>query len=117
VKVVIVDDDVDSLKVMSQFLKLKGVDVLGEARDGKKAVELYRELKPDVIITDMKMPDYDGVFVINEIKKFDPKAKIIVVTAYQEYEFDRNKVFSTLLKPYKVDELVAKIKEAENLLV
>lgn len=116
-KVVIVDDDEDSLQLMSRFLKLKGIDVLGEARDGKKAVEMYRELKPDVIVTDMKMPVYDGVFVINEIKKFDPKAKIIVVTAYQEYEFDRKEVFSTLLKPYNVDELIAKIKEVENLLI
>jgi len=117
INVIVVDDDEDSVKLMSQFLKLKGVNVLGEATDGKVAVEMYKEKKPDLIITDMKMPDYDGVYVINEIKKFDPKARIIVVTAYQEYEFDKSKVFSTLIKPYNVDDLLAKIKEVEDLLV
>ena len=117
IKVIIVDDDEDSLKLMSQFLKLKKVNVIGEARGGKEAVELYKELKPDVIVTDMKMPDYDGVYVINEVKKFDPNAKIIVVTAYQEYKFDRNEVFATLIKPYNVEDLLEQIKKIENLLV
>ena len=115
--VIIVDDDEDSLQLMSQFLKVKGVNVIGEAKGGKEAVEMYKELKPDMIITDMKMPDYDGVYVINEIKKFDPKAKIIVVTAYQEYDFDKNTVSATLFKPYNVDDLLTKIKEVEDLLV
>ena len=52
----------------------------------------------------MKMPEYDGVYVINKIIEFDPGAKIIVVTAYQEYNFDKKKVFSTLIKPYNVEE-------------
>jgi len=117
INVVIVDDDEDSLQLMSQFLKVKGVNVIGEARDGKEAVEMYKEQKPDMIITDMKMPEYDGVYVINEIKKFDPKAKIIVVTAYQEYDFDKNTVSATLFKPYNVDDLLTKIKEVEDLLV
>ena len=117
INVIIVDDDEDSLQLMSQFLKLKGVKVIGEAREGKTAVDLYKELKPDVIITDMKMPEYDGAYVINEITKYDPGAKIIVVTAYQEYNFDRTKVFSTLIKPYNVEELLLKIRQIEDLLV
>jgi len=117
INVVIVDDDEDSLQLMSQFLKVKGVNVIGEAKGGKEAVEMYKEQKPDMLITDMKMPEYDGVYVINEIKKFDPKAKIIVVTAYQEYDFDKNTVSATLFKPYNVDDLLTKIKEVEDLLV
>ena len=114
IKVILVDDDEDSLQLMSQFLKLKNVNVIGEARGGKEAVELYKELKPDVIVTDMKMPEYDGVYVINEVKKLDPNAKIIVVTAYQEeYEFDWNSVFAVLHKPYKIEELMKKIQEAQ----
>ena len=93
IKVIIVDDDEDSLQLMSQFLKLKDVNVIGEARGGKEAVELYNELKPDVIVTDMKMPEYDGAYVINEVKKIDPKARIIIVTAYPEYGFDEKSVF------------------------
>ena len=117
VNVVIVDDDEDSLQLMSQFLKLKDINVIGEARGGKEAVEMYKELKPDVLVTDMKMPEYDGVYVINEVKKFDPDARIIVVTAYQEYKFDKNSVYATLIKPYEVDQLSNKIKEIDNLLI
>ncbi len=117
INVVIVDDDEDSLQLMSQYLKLKDVNIVGEAKDGKSAVELYSEKKPDLIITDMKMPEYDGVYVIKEVKKIDPNAKIIVVTAYQEYEFDKNAVFATLIKPYNVDELLAKIDDVKKLLI
>lgn len=117
INVIIVDDDEDSLQLMSQFLKLKGINVIAEAKDGKTAVEQYQELKPDVIITDMNMPEFDGSYVINEIKKFDPKAKIIVVTAFQEYKFDKNQVFATLTKPYDVDELLTKINELNDLVI
>jgi YesN/AraC family two-component response regulator len=117
IKVIVVDDDEDSLQLISQYLKIKEINVIGEASGGKEAVELYKELKPDVIVTDMKMPEYDGVYVINEIKKFDPDAKIIVVTAYQKYKFDRDAVFATLIKPYDVDKLIAKIKQSDNLLI
>ena len=113
VSVIVVDDDQDSVNIMSQYLKIKGVDVLGEGKDGKEAVELYKELKPDVIVTDMKMPEYDGVYVINEVKKLDPSAKIIVVTAYQDYKFDWDSVFAVLLKPYKIEELLEKIEQAK----
>jgi YesN/AraC family two-component response regulator len=114
VSVIVVDDDPDSVKIMSQYLKIKDVKVIGEASGGKEAVELYKELKPDVIVTDMKMPEYDGVYVINEIKKFDPDAKIIVVTAYQEYKFDRDAVFATLIKPYKIEDLMNQIKATQK---
>ena len=117
VSVVVVDDDQDSVNIMSQYLKIKGVEVLGEGKDGKEAVELYNELKPDVIVTDMKMPEYDGAYVINEVKKIDPKARIIIVTAYPEYGFDEKSVFATLIKPYNVEDLLDKIKEVEKLLV
>ena len=117
VSVIVVDDDQDSVNIMSQYLKIKGVEVLGEGKDGKEAVELYKELKPDVIVTDMKMPEYDGVYVINEVRKMDPKARIIIVTAYPEYGFDEESVFATLIKPYNVEELIEKIKEIEKLLV
>lgn len=111
VSVIVVDDDPDSVKIMSQYLKIKGIEVLGEGKDGKEAVDLYQELKPDLVITDMKMPEYDGVYAINEIKKVDPNAKIIIVTAYPEYKFDRNDVLSVLIKPYKIEELMNIINE------
>ena len=111
VSVIVVDDDIDSVNIMKQYLEIKGIEVIGEGNDGKEAVELFKELKPDVVITDMRMPEYDGVYALKEIKKIDPNAKIIVVTAYHDYQFDKDEVLAVLFKPYKIEELLNKIKE------
>ena len=115
ISVIVVDDDEDSLYVLSEFLELKGINVVGKAKNGKIAVELYRKFMPDVIVTDIQMPKYDSSHFINEIKKINSKAKIIVVTGFQKYQVDQSFVFATLSKPYDVDVLISKIKEASKI--
>ena len=83
--VIIVDDDRDTLEVFSEYLRMKGVKVLGQGRNGKEAVELYQKFKPDIAILDMRMPEFDGKYAIDEIKKIDSDAQIIVVTGFTEY--------------------------------
>lgn len=107
VNVIIVDDDKDTLDVMSKFLEINGVKVLGRGTNGKEAYELYQRLKPDIVITDMKMPEYDGVYGIKLIKKYNPTAKIIVISGYPNYNFPE--VSAVFSKPYNIYELVEKI--------
>ena len=110
VRVVIVDDDKDTVNVFSQYLKIKKIDVVGEGYNGKDAVELYRDLKPDVIIIDMKMPEYDGTFAIKNIKSEFPDANIIVVSGYpKEYNIDRNDVRFIFVKPYQINDIILAI--------
>ena len=109
VRVTVIDDDLDTVKVFSEFLRIKGINVVGTGNNGKEAVELYKKFKPDITITDMKMPEYDGKYAIKEIKKIDPLAKIIVVTGYTDYDFAQGEVEEVFHKPYEIDKIINRI--------
>ena len=109
--VIIVDDDQDTVEVFSEFLKLKGIDVIGTGNNGLDAVKLYKKLKPDVAILDMKMPEYDGKFAIDKLKNEEPNAKIIVVTGYTEYKPEDLNVNAVFYKPYNIDSIIDAIKK------
>lgn len=106
-----VDDDEDTVDVFKDYLKIKGVDVVGTGSNGKEAFDLFQELKPDILILDMKMPEYDGKYAIDKIKKHDPNAKIIVVTGYHDYELAEGEVSAIFYKPYEIDEIMASMKK------
>lgn len=63
-----------------------GMEVVGEAEDGVKAVQMVRTLRPDVVLLDMVMPRKDGLEVIGEIKREDPGAHILVLTSFSDDE-------------------------------
>jgi len=67
--VIVVDDDRDMVESLSKLLAQKKIHVVAKGFNGKEAVELYFSYKPDVLLLDMKMPEHDGVYAINEIKK------------------------------------------------
>ncbi len=60
--------------------------VVAEAENGKHAVALWRELRPDLLLVDLRMPELDGVGVIREIRAIDPKARIVILTTYDDDE-------------------------------
>ncbi len=113
-RVIVIDDDKDSVETLSALLQQKGVDIVGMGFNGKDALDLYVQEKPDFVILDMKMPEYDGPYAINKIKEIDPNAKIIAVTAYTDYQFKTGDVLASLKKPYEISELLKVIKGALN---
>jgi two-component system chemotaxis response regulator CheY len=109
-KVIVIDDDHDAVRSLSTLLEIKGVSVEGKGYDGKEAADMYEDLRPDAILLDMLMPHYDGKYAIKKIKKEDPAAKIVVVTAYKpNYEFEENEVAAVFDKPYKISEVIEEI--------
>ena len=80
VNCIVIDDNQDITDVFCDLLKLIGLDVLATGTDGMKAVELYEKHCPDLIFVDLIMPRYNGFYAIENIRKTDPNAKIIVVT-------------------------------------
>ena len=86
-----------------------GHQVVGEAGDGAKAIEISRELKPDIIILDIKMPEMDGIEAAKVITT-EGVAPVLLLTAYSQKDLvDRAKdagVFAYLVKPFKEADLL-----------
>ncbi|HEY8530892.1 MAG TPA: response regulator [Limnochorda sp.] len=80
-RVLVVDDTAFMRLTLRRTLERFGHEVVGEAADGEEAVQLYNELRPDLVTMDITMPKMDGITAIREIRKGDPRAKIIVCSA------------------------------------
>ena len=88
-KVLIVEDEVlvrGGLKSVIGWEKL-GMEIIGDAANGKQALEIYEADKPDIILTDIKMPVMDGLELIARIREKDEKTKIVILTCYEEFEY------------------------------
>lgn len=87
-KVLIVDDALFMRRMLADILKKEGIEVCGEAENGKESIEKYKQLKPDLVTMDIVMPkmdEIDGVVAVKEILKIDPQAKIIMVSAMGQH--------------------------------
>jgi two-component system, NarL family, response regulator LiaR len=83
IRVLVVDDHAIIRKGIRAVLELvPDIDLVGEAENGAQAVELEKELNPDVILMDLMMPGMDGIASIKEIKKQRPSARILVLTNF-----------------------------------
>ncbi len=81
IRVFIVDDhELFRQGVAAILSRNPDIDVVGEADNGKIAVQKYRELRPDVVLMDINMPIYDGLSATRDIKMMDPTAKILILT-------------------------------------
>ncbi|RDJ32561.1 MAG: response regulator [Crenarchaeota archaeon] len=111
--VIIVDDDYDSLEVLSEYLSIKNLNVIAKAKNGAEAVIIYEKLQPDVVLLDVIMPEYDGFYALQKIKGINPNAKVIFVTAAtagvtQKRLFESN-VEAIIFKPFEMDYLLETI--------
>lgn len=81
-KQVLIADDAAFMRMsIKNMLVRNGYEVIGEAENGKEAVRKYKELKPDVVTLDITMPEMDGLEALRQIKSYDPKANVIIVSA------------------------------------
>ncbi len=110
VSAIVIDDEKDVLEVFCEYLKVKNVNVLAEGRNGKDAVELYQKLKPDVVLMDLVMPQYDGFYGIENIRKYDPDSKIIIFSASLTPGYvdilRKMKVSGISIKPYDMERII-----------
>lgn len=92
VRVLLVDDHTIVRQGLRRILEEKEIEVVGEAEDGRKGLEMARELEPDVVVMDISMPKLGGIEATRRIRKEVPKAKVIILTIH----FDENYIFKTL---------------------
>ncbi len=116
--VIVVDDDRDTVEVFCEYLAIKNIKVLGRGFDGRTAVELYKKHNPDVVLLDVMMPDYDGFYGLEKIRKIDPDAKIIMVTADLTSDTEKKlvdlKASAMIYKPYEIDSVIETIEKVNK---
>ena len=79
--ILIVDDAAFMRMMIKDILTKNGYNVVGEAENGAKAIEKYGELKPDLVLMDITMPEVDGIAALKKIRGGDPNAMIIMCSA------------------------------------
>lgn len=109
--VAIIDDEPLIVEGLSKTMAWEKWDcqVVGTACDGMQGMELVREKRPDIVITDINMPKMDGLKMIAGLKSEFPDMQLIILTGYREFEYARQAielgVSRFLLKPSKMNEL------------
>lgn len=114
-RVLIVDDATFMRMMVKDILEKNGYEVIGEANNGIKAVELYKSEKPDIVTMDITMPEMDGIEAVKQIKAFDPSAKIVMCSAMgqQSMVMDAIKAGAKdfIVKPFQADRVLEAIKK------
>ena len=115
-KVLIVDDAAFMRMMLRDILAKNGFEVVGEAENGKVAVQMYGDLKPDVVTMDITMPEMDGIAAVKEIKAADPAAKIVMVSAMGQQamviEAIRSGAADFIVKPFQPDRVLEALGKA-----
>ena len=109
---VIIADDEEKICKLIQILvdwEAKGLEIAGVAHDGREALELVKEQGADIIITDIRMPELNGLDLVEAIKNARPDISCVIISGYQEFEYARRAlqygVEEYLLKPIREEEL------------
>ena len=109
---IVVDDEKDVLDVFCEFLSVKDINVLATGNNGLDAVNLYKRFKPDVVLMDLIMPQYNGFYGLEKIRQYDPNSKVIIFSASLTPEYIKilreMKASAITQKPYDMD-LVIKL--------
>lgn len=119
-RIVIVEDEIrirDGLKKLIPKIKAE-YEIVGEAINGQEGIEVVKDTKPDLIITDVRMPELDGLEMITHLIKEGFNLKIIILSAYSEFSYAKRAiglgVSEYLLKPINIEELRKCLGNIEN---
>ena len=117
-RVLLADDHTLMLEGLQNLLEAHGIEVAGTARDGREAAEQARKLRPDVILMDIRMPEWDGLQATRVIKAELPETKVIILTTSADSEdlFEAVKSGATgyLLKSMDAESLIDALHDAER---
>ena len=112
-RIMIVDDAAFMRITIKNMLQKSEHEVVAEAENGRVAVEKYKELHPDIVTMDITMPEMDGLAALKEIRRIDPNAKIIMVSAMGQEAMVRDAVLNGakgfIVKPFKEDGILTAI--------
>ncbi|NLM36701.1 MAG: response regulator [Firmicutes bacterium] len=103
-RVLIVDDAAFMRMSLRKIIIENGFEVVGEAENGREAVEKYNELQPDIVTLDITMPGMDGITALKGIMQIDPDANVVIVSAMGQESYVRDAVMAGaknfIVKPF-----------------
>ena len=113
---VLICDDAAFMRMMIKNVLTKGgYIVVGEAENGAKAVEKYKELSPDLVLMDITMPEMDGIQALKEIKAIDGGAKVIMCSAMGQQAMVVESIQAGakdfIVKPFQEDRVLEAVKK------
>ena len=115
-KNILICDDAAFMRMMiKDILTKNGYNVAGEAENGAKAVEKYAELKPDLVLMDITMPEMDGIEALKKIKASDPSAAVIMCSAMGQQAMVIESIQSGakdfIVKPFQADRVIEAVQK------
>ncbi|MGQ9518115.1 MAG: response regulator [Anaerolineae bacterium] len=115
----VVDDAVFIRRALAQILQASEFEIVGEAANGKEAVQEYRRLLPDVVLMDIMMPEMNGIEAVRQIKQEHPRAKIVMCSAFGQekviIEALSAGALDFIVKPFLPEKVLATLRHAVRL--
>ncbi|MCL2030660.1 MAG: response regulator [Oscillospiraceae bacterium] len=113
--ILIVDDAAFMRMMIKEVLTKNGFNVVGEAENGKIAMDKYQELKPDLVIMDITMPEVNGIDALKGIRQMDPQAKVVMCSAMGQQamviEAIQNGAKDFIVKPFQADRVCEAVRK------
>lgn len=113
--VLIVDDAAFMRMMIKDILTKNGYEVAGEADNGLKAVDKYKELTPDLVLMDITMPEMNGIDAVKNIKAIDPGAKIVMCSAMGQQAMVIESIQAGardfIVKPFQADRVLEAVRK------
>lgn len=114
-RILIVDDAAFMRMMLKDILTKNGYEVCGEAENGAKALEKYRELKPDLVTMDITMPEMDGISALKAIRAEDSASKVVMCSAMGQQamviEAIQAGARDFIVKPFQADRVLEAVKK------
>jgi len=119
INTIVIDDEYLAREELKFLIsKMPCIKIIGEASCGFDGLDLVKRLNPDLVFTDIRMPDINGIQLINEMNNLGIKSKVIFTTAYDQYAIKAFEVNATdyILKPYDEERVAKAIIRIKNVL-
>jgi DNA-binding NarL/FixJ family response regulator len=89
-RIVLADDNLSFRGTLKAILSLQtDIEIVGEAATGREAIRQVVELRPDVLVLDIRMPDYDGLQVLSQLRQVDDQTRVVILSLWDNAEYRR----------------------------